>query len=132
LHFLDPITTSLTGRKNGPDEDWNLLHHRYLCVVVDGEMVCGGQDRGGDPFGGPGKPSRDEFKLLRCDKIRSSEEGCVERCLKDRIESDERPAYDLRSSTVLKAFSGDGENCQTWVKRSYSQCLTACANSAAK
>lgn len=126
LGFLNPITTSMTGGKNGPDEDWNPLHHQYLCVLVDGEMICGGQDRGGSAFGGPGKKSNDRFNLLRCKKIRSAEEGCIERCLKGKIESDERPNYHLLSSTILADPLGDGENCQTWVKNRLSACRITC------
>jgi RHS repeat-associated protein len=36
----------------------NQLHHQYLCVIIDGKKVCGGQDRKGGPWS-EGKPSDD-------------------------------------------------------------------------
>ena len=93
----------------------NQLFHQYLCVVINGMTVCGGQDRKGGPFS-DGKPSDDKpGDANQCIKAKSCPEA--DKCIKDKIESPNRPQYGLK---------GPGTNCQEWAIDTYSECYKLC------
>ena len=93
----------------------NPLFHQYLCVIIDGQKVCGGQDRKGKPWS-EGKPSDDKPEdANQCIKAKSCPEA--DKCIKEAIESPTRPPYGPK---------GPGTNCQEWVEDTYAQCYMRC------
>lgn len=69
-----------TGTRTGPDFSANPFYHQYSCVIdPDGQVTCGGQDRTGDAWSSPGKPSKDSYDPERC--MRSQDNKCFDDCL---------------------------------------------------
>ena len=71
------------GYKYGP-----LLYHQYSCIVRDGKIICGGQDRGDD---GEGIPSKDSMGKGKCEETQPDND-CFEKCLIDEW-AKPRPKY---------------------------------------
>jgi len=104
-----------TGYRSGPDIPWNPLYHEYLCVTTPDGIRCGGQDRGGNPFYSPGKPSVDRYKPEAC-PLSEPDNQCVEQCIL-RAFGEPRPYYGL---------TGPGTNCQEWANEVLRRCRGQC------
>jgi RHS repeat-associated protein len=98
------------GRRSGPDIWGNPLYHQYLCVQIGGKMVCGGQDRRGNPFWSAGRPSNDTYSEPNCDPFPTT--PAQDQCVADRFKGG-RPQYGLL---------GPGTNCQEWAREVLHQC----------
>ena len=123
LHSLGHPTAS--GKKTGVDASWNPLYHEYLCVIgSDGVPVCGGQDKSpGNPFGNtvPSKPSNDEYKPNRCEKI-SDNDNCYDQCVLNFVTSPVRPPYGIDTWLIPSS----GTQCQEWANLVEKTCKQRC------
>jgi RHS repeat-associated protein len=84
LNALGPKWGPL-GYRYGP-----ALYHQYSCVVRNGKVICGGQDRGDD---GVGKPSTDSMGAGQCRETQPDND-CFEKCLVDEW-AKPRPKYGI-------------------------------------
>jgi RHS repeat-associated protein len=112
LHFFGD---GQTGNRSGPDNPYNPMHHRYICVVQGAITICGGQDRSAGPYS-PGRPSDDDFDPDYC-RLAEPDNACFEDCLLGMFDSP-RPFYGL---------IGPGTNCQEWADDALSRCRAQCA-----
>ena len=96
----------------------NPFYHQYLCVIQpNGNITCGGQDRSGNPFSSPGKPSEDYFPYNRKDLCEKKDDRqCVDNCIQRRVLSSVRPRYGIPFGT----------DCQEWSDDALLQCQTEC------
>ncbi len=96
----------------------NPFYHQYLCVIEpNGNVTCGGQDRTGNPFSSPGKPSEDHYPFNRPNMCENKDpRDCVDKCVQRRIRSPERPRYGIPLGT----------DCQEWSDDVLLQCQSEC------
>ena len=94
------------GLKSGPEWDINPLYHQYSCTIrIPRPNTCGGQDRSGDWWGSPGKPSNDSYHSKYCKKVQDDND-CFEKCLMDEW-SKERPEYGIPLGTDCQEYDDD-------------------------
>ncbi len=81
-------------------------YHQYSCVVDSkGNSSCGGQDRSGNPFWSPGKPSDDKFDPENCKQTQPDNE-CFETCLTDEWKK-KRPRYGIPLAKDCQDYDDD-------------------------
>jgi len=92
-----------SGTRSGPDIPGNPAYHQYSCVVdSQGNITCGGQDRTGNWWNSPGKPSNDKFDPKRC-KQSQPDNQCFEDCLIDEWKKP-RPRYGIPFGTDCQEY----------------------------
>lgn len=104
------------------------LHHAFLCD--NSGTVCGGQDRQGNGFFSPGRPSEDDaYNSERCETVSNDE--CLNECVKEEVNSSERPPYTFfynPGGALLGAFGAPlPQNCQDWARATLLKCRVKCA-----
>jgi len=93
-----------------------LLYHEYLCVVgADGKETCVGQDREGNGFWSPGKPSNDTKAGGDCKEV-EPDNSCIEQCILTEGAAP-RPRYGI---------GPQGTDCQEWADDTLSKCRKQC------
>lgn len=97
----------------------NISHayHQYSCTVRNGKTICGGQDRQGSAFGGPGKPSSNTFSSQQC-VLKQPDNDCFEECMQDQWQQP-RPKYNIGNWS-------DGSNCQKYDNDVNNICKRVC------
>lgn len=103
------------GSKSGPENPYNPLYHEFVCVVIDGVTICGGQDRSGGPYS-PGKATSDDSMSNGQCKMVEPDNRCVETCELKKIYSN-RPYYGV---------VGPGTSCQEWAEDTVRDCKKIC------
>jgi RHS repeat-associated protein len=97
---LDAITEAFGSVASQYAHDYGpYLYHQYSCVVRDGKIICGGQDRGED---GKGKPSNDRMSAGQCE-LTQPDNDCFEECLLEEWEK-ERPDYGIPFGTDCQEY----------------------------
>ena len=91
-----------SGSRSGPDIWGNPFYHQYSCIVRNGKVECGGQDRGKD---GKGKPSNDSMGAGQC-KDTQPDNDCFEQCLRDEW-AKPRPPYGIPFGTDCQEYDDD-------------------------
>ncbi|MFY9316651.1 MAG: RHS repeat-associated core domain-containing protein [Burkholderiales bacterium] len=100
---LDALTNAFgSGTSNFAYRYGPYLYHQYSCIVRDGKVICGGQDRGDD---GQGKPSEDSMDAGQC-KPTQPDNDCFEKCLKDEW-AKPRPSYGIPLGTDCQEYDDD-------------------------
>jgi len=101
------------------DVPGNPFFHQWLCVVEqNGNLTCGGQDRAGNPFSSPGKPSNDSYPFNRPDFCqRQDDRECFDSCVKRKLLDPTRPRYGIPF----------GVDCQEWSDDVVTQCKRECS-----
>ncbi len=70
-----------SGRRIGPDIDFNPLYHQYICIERNGQYYCSGMGPSGSNIvWSPGTEYHDGFSKSNCDEI-EPDNDCLEQCL---------------------------------------------------
>jgi RHS repeat-associated protein len=120
VNAIDPsgMETYLCHRNIGGEASGPRGAHTYVCVFHDGQYRCN-STQPGEWWDPRGKPNPDTFNEKNCD-LKFGKDTCIEHCLLDKMNSDERPRYGWGP------IDPNGTNCKKWSSTSCNDCFLQC------